>query len=299
MKSEHESLELIRRHIDGEASEADQKELQEQLRRDPTTRRLFARYANIDSTLGSGSIALKEPVLRAKPMRIAWLSWRPLAAAAAGIVFGMFCTSVVFGYVAQSRARSVTVLAEGFEDAEMPLDRDLPRRTEAWSGDFTRPHAGNERATPLEGSRLVTLPQTKGRRFSYAMRFVDLSTLPASEVSQNRQIEVSASFHGHELGVADLFQIRLAAFGGSLEEARAIWLSPQLDEKALLHVARTVTIPAGEGGWKKLHATMELPPGTTLLLVSLAAAVADNNVPKTPHYLDDVRIQLQTLRAAP
>jgi len=33
--------------------------------------------------------------------------------------------------------------------------------------------------------------------------------------------------------------------------------------------------------------------------VSLAAAVADNNVPKTPHYLDDVRIQLQTLRAAP
>lgn len=301
-----DSHDLIQRHMAGLLTEDEAAVLQTRLKADTELRRLYLHYMNLDVALEAqaGSRDRVIDLLRAAPLTEnkpagRWFAWRPLTAAAAGIVFGMFCTSVVFGYVAQSRARSVTVLAEGFEDAEMPLDRDLPRRTGAWSGDFTRPHAGNEIATPLEGSRLVTLPQTKGRRFSYAMRFVDLSTLPASEVSQNRQIEVSASFLGHEPGVADLFQIRLAAFGGSLEEARAIWLSPQLDEKALLHVARTVTIPAGEGGWKKLHATMELPPGTTLLLVSLAAAVADNNVPKTPHYLDDVRIQLQTLRAAP
>jgi hypothetical protein len=298
-----EELDLLHGYLNDTLGGVDFALLQSLLRGNVEGRRVLRSLSTVEVKLQHIAAAdavplqLMGPRETVKPTR--WLSWSPLTAAAAGLMIGLFSASLVFGYVAQSRARSVTMLAEGFEDAEMPLDRDLPRRTGAWSGDFTRPHAGNGSAKPLEGSRLVTLPPGKERKFSYAMRFFDLGMLPASETAQNRQIEVTASFHGHEPAVADLFQIRLAAFGGSLEEARAIWLSPQLNEKALLHVARTVTVPAGEGGWKKLHATIDLPPGATLLLVSLAAAVADNDVPKTPHYLDDVRIQLHTMKMDP
>lgn len=86
MKSDQEQLELIRRCIDCAASEEDRKALQERLRHDPAARRLYARYANIDATLGSGSIALK---VAESPQLQKWNGlrhWRPLAAAVAALV---------------------------------------------------------------------------------------------------------------------------------------------------------------------------------------------------------------------
>ena len=51
----------------------------------------------------------------AKPAR--WYSWRPATAAAAGIVFGMLCTSVLFGYVVQRAVQRfpLAVFDPGFE----------------------------------------------------------------------------------------------------------------------------------------------------------------------------------------
>ena len=89
MKSENESLELIRRYIDGTATEVDRQALQELLRWDPAMRRLYARYANLDATLGSGSLTLGPPASSMKPVQTQWLSWRPLTAAAAGLVVAL------------------------------------------------------------------------------------------------------------------------------------------------------------------------------------------------------------------
>jgi len=66
-----------------------------------------------------------------------WIAWRPLTAAAAGVVFGMFCTSMVFGFVVQHGVEKKTplaVFAPGFEDAQMPLARDFPARFGALGG---------------------------------------------------------------------------------------------------------------------------------------------------------------------
>lgn len=92
MKSEHDQLELIRRHMDGDATPVDHQTLQELLRTDPATRRLYARYANIDATLGSGCIALRSPVQPAKPARSIWVTWRPIMAAAAALILGFVLT---------------------------------------------------------------------------------------------------------------------------------------------------------------------------------------------------------------
>ena len=92
MKSEHDQLELIRRHMDGDATPADHQALQELLRTDPSIRSLYARYANIDATLGSGGIALRAPVQPAKPARSIWVTWRPVMAAAAALILGFVLT---------------------------------------------------------------------------------------------------------------------------------------------------------------------------------------------------------------
>ncbi|CAN5877640.1 hypothetical protein BH11VER1_BH11VER1_20340 [soil metagenome] len=90
MNSEHERLELIRRHMDGTASAEDLRALQEGLRSDPNFRRTFARYANVDAALGSGRLTLA-PVAEIKTIvsrqaSFTWLSWGPLTAAAAAML---------------------------------------------------------------------------------------------------------------------------------------------------------------------------------------------------------------------
>ena len=87
MNSDHERLELIRRHVDGTATAEDRQALQEGLRTDAAFRRQFARYANLDAALGSGRLAaapMAEPVVSPRGQAwMNWFSWRPLTAAAA------------------------------------------------------------------------------------------------------------------------------------------------------------------------------------------------------------------------
>lgn len=299
MKTEQEQLELIRRCIDGTASDDDRNAIQEQLRREPSVRRLYARYANIDVTLGSGGIALKETAAQPLRSKSTWLSWRPLTAAAAGIAIGMFCTSVVFGFVGQRQMRTQTLLSEGFEDPGMPVEHGLPQRAGVWSGDFAAPEVGNKRVQPAEGSRMVRLPQADKRRFSYAMRFIDAGQLPPPDGLKTRQIEVSAAFCSESSLLPEHYQIRMAAFAGTLAEARAVWLGGRIDEQALMHVARTISTEPGHHGWTSVCTGMEVPAQTNWVLVSLAAAVPDGEAAKTARYLDDVHIRVLTHEGRP
>lgn len=222
------------------------------------------------------------------------LTWRPLAAAAAGLVFGLFSASIVFGFVAPSRLHVLTLLKEGFEDAAMARDRGVPSRVEVWSGDLLAPQEAVGDVKPAEGVRMVTLPPVEKRKFSYAFRFVDLTKLPVTGMKQSRQIEVTAQFHSSERGMSDRFQIRLAAFAEEAAEAREIWVRDHVDEQALMHVVKTVKTKRGDDGWMAVRSVMDVPAEARVLLVSLASAAGDNDSLKTTHYLDDVQVRLIT-----
>ena len=81
--------------------------------------------------------------------------------------------------------------------------------------------------------------------------------------------------------------------------ARAIWFGGHLDEQALIHVAKTVKPHPDGRGWTTVRSVIDLPAGAKYLLISLAAGVADDNAPKTEHYLDDVQVQLITRESPP
>lgn len=294
-RTEHE-LELMRLYLEGVASLEETQELESLIVKDASVRQDFLRYTHLDSALAG--VRRSQPTLVA-PRRSVWLSWRPLTAAAAGIAIGMFCTSVVFGFVGQRQMRTQTLLSEGFEDPGMPVEHGLPQRAGVWSGDFAAPEVGNKRVQPAEGSRMVRLPQADKRRFSYAMRFIDAGQLPPPDGLKTRQIEVSAAFCSESSLLPEHYQIRMAAFAGTLAEARAVWLGGRIDEQALMHVARTISTEPGHHGWTSVCTGMEVPAQTNWVLVSLAAAVPDGEAAKTARYLDDVHIRVLTHEGRP
>lgn len=71
--------------------------------------------------------------------RTRWHAWRPLIAAAAGIVVGIFCPSVMFAYVAASLGKWTTfVLQESLDAKPAPLETGVPNGPGRWSGDYSQ-----------------------------------------------------------------------------------------------------------------------------------------------------------------
>ena len=136
-----DSHDLIQRYMAGLLTDDEAAVLQTRLKADTDLRRLYLHYMNLDVALEAqaGSRDRVIDLLRAAPLTQhkpagRWFSWRSLTAAAAGIVFGMLCTSVVFGFVGHHGVQKtpLAVLQPSFEDAQMPLARGFPPAASLW-----------------------------------------------------------------------------------------------------------------------------------------------------------------------
>ena len=110
--------------------------------------------------------------------------------------------------------------------------------------------------------------------------------------ADTRKVEVSASFHTPGEARPLHYQIRLAAFSQEPGEVRQIWNHESvLFDTVLQHVGRNVITGTDQPGWQTVQASMELPPGTRSVVISLAAGAANDEPPPGSHYLDDVRVR--------
>ena len=105
---------------------------------------------------------------------------------------------------------------------------------------------------------------------------------------------MDTSFFASNLDDSSVFQIRLAAFSQVPHEVRPIWNDSEvLFDQVLQHVGRNhITKPGQDSEWHKLGASIEIPPGTRSVVISLGAGMVDSNADKSNHYLDDVRVSL-------
>jgi hypothetical protein len=122
-RTEHE-LELMRRYLEGVASLEETQELEALIVKDASVRQDFLRYTHLDSALAGVRRSQPSVVV---PRRFVWLSWRPVAAAAA-LVIGAF---VFYSEISERLGHSAAVARFGQLDGCRWMDP----ATRALSGD--------------------------------------------------------------------------------------------------------------------------------------------------------------------
>lgn len=304
MNTNDPRFELIRRCRDGEASTEELAQLNYSLREDTDFRQAYVRYINVDVALSAVAKVLpmpEEPMTPSRPSRSAWLSWRPLTAAAAGIVFGMFCTSVVFGYVAQRAALMkkipLAVFDPGFEDVEPPLDDGLPKRVGQWGVDSAKLVPAENGVQPLEGEhmlRLEPIPREKQvkNHTSRVYQLLDLRAQPQEILAGDAEVQVTASFFVTRHDFNSRYLIRVIALDEPPETATTeFWSKTERDD--VVSVSQRYDRMPGDGGWQTCSLKIPLPRGAkTLVFILGAMPLEDASVQASVHYLDDVQVSL-------
>jgi hypothetical protein len=300
MKTNDSRFEIIRQSRDGNASSEELAQLEASLREDSDFREAYVRYMNLDVALGTVAKGAPRPSLTVLRQPTRWLSWRPVASAAAGIVFGMLCTSVVFGYVTQRsavRKMPLSVFDAGLEDAKQILNDGLPSQAGQWGIDNAKVVPAEGEITPLAGQhmlRLEPIPPEKNtkNRTSRIYQVIDLRSLPAPAMTNDTEVEVSASFCATNSDASSRYLIRAIALDEAPAHATKNFWSKVESDGVVSESQRFDSVP-GSAGWQTFSLTLRLPPGSkTLVLVLGAVPPEDPAQPASVHYLDEVQVSL-------
>jgi hypothetical protein len=292
---------LIQRYLSGTITDDEARSLEQQLTADPDLRDWYLDALNLDSALEataeSAQTALSLPVplsyraqSSARHGSARWLSWRPLTAAAAGIVFGMLCTSVVFGFVGQRGVEKKTPLAlvqPGFEDAQMLLAKGFPDDSARWGGDEARVVTAENGVQPKDGHHMLRLETTASGAPVLYPRLYQVIALPPS-TAELRDIEVSASFVTADPGSSPYYSIRVYAVTQVPELLGPDWFDDRNDVIAM--AARGMDNPPDSTGWQSFGLRVQVPDKARSLVVFFGVKNKETSPAKRPHYLDDVQV---------
>jgi anti-sigma factor RsiW len=238
--------------------------------------------------------------------RFPWLSWRPLTAAAAGIVFGMFCTSVVYGFVARQQAvreLPLPVFEAGFENPQMVIGEGEPRAVREWSGERASVVTAENGVTPVEGVRMsligqIVPGQPEKMPLARLYQMIDLRTVPVGTWDDEAEIKVEAAFCASDEGRQARFRIRAFALSETPEDVvKGFWSrvhsSLLQDDDLTVSSAQWFPVKAGEKGWHRFSLKLPLPRGMSTLVILFGAGHAVNSAERAnSYYLDDVRVTL-------
>lgn len=296
---------LIHRYISGTITNAEARLLEQQLKSDPALRDWYLDALNLDSALEataeSAQTALSLPVpLSQRALAPAsggaassrWLAWRPLAAAAAGIMFGMLCTSVVFGFVGQRHADKKTPLAvaqPSFEDAQMPLAKGFPPGPSLWTGDVAKVVPAENGVAPKDGRHMLRLETTAQGAPVLFPRLYQIIALPPSD-TELREIEVSACFASADPGSSPHYSIRAYAISQAPEQLGPDWFSRR--NEAIASAATGFDCPPVNSGWQSFGLRIKVPKLARSLVVFFGVKNQAKLPAKQPHYLDAVQASL-------
>jgi hypothetical protein len=293
MNTNDPRFEIIRQSRDGNASSEELKQLEANLREDPDFREAYLRYINLDVALGTVAKAAPCPSLTALPHRTRWFTWRPLTAAAAGIVFGMFCTSVVFGIVVQRGFEKKTPLAvfqSSFEDAQMPLAKGFPDGSAHWGGDEARAVMAESGIEAKEGKIMLRLEASPRGSPRVVYQVLDLTSLPLGSGGEMREIEITASFAAADADASVRYLLRAFAVLEAREHLDATWFDHRDD--AVASATRGLDVMPGVHGWQTMGLKIQVPRAARSLVLFFGVRTPDKTLPQAAHYLDDVQVSL-------
>ncbi len=285
--------ELIDLHLLGTISKDDAIELEAILASSRDAREDYRQRCNVDAALRQEAAGQAMPTRVTAPKPARWLTWRPLTAAAAGIVFGMFCTSVVFGFVVQRGLEKKTPLAvfqPSFEDAQMSLAKGFPDASAHWGGDEARVVMAENGIQAQEGKFMLRLEASLKGSPRIVYQVLDLTSLPSGSGGEMREIEISASFAAADAESAMRYIIRAFAVSEAREHLDAAWFDHR--DEAIASATRGLDVMPGSKGWQTMGLKIQVPRTARSLVLFFGVRTPDKTLPKAAHYLDDVQVSL-------
>lgn len=306
---------LISGHLQGTLTSREFAELEERLLHSAADRERFWEEAELHAMLHSslqGSLAVKaEP----KPKTGRAFLWRPLTAAAAGLVVGLFSASLVFGYMmprAVATASRIFSLAEGsFETAMGRMASGFPSEFGLWSGDsadvvgtaVVEAADGAHALRFVRAEREETLPNY-GAASCDVYQLVDLTALRTDADLGEATLELSVQFRDARESGGELvkFICRLYLFSGKPDSLHAEWPVSQKDALAG-GSGNFDSVGGAPSEWHRVTTKVLMPPGADFAVIHLLA-----HKPKNPtgteaafgeQFADDVQLTLKTQPTLP
>lgn len=306
-------LERLMRYQDGALDADEIAVLEREMMASPEKRRLFA-----EVQLHSMSIheRLRQEAYRpaSRPKRVVWipwLQWRPLAAAAAGLVLGLCSASVVWGYVSPVKAMPkpmmVPIVKGSFEGPDVAIADAFPSRPGQWGGDACRVTSVDGGITPVHGRQMLRLIGTSGRNTRGKptlsgdyYQIVDLRPFRAQFADGCADLRISAWFNAvKDTGDQDYTaRVEIQAFHGDPAS-----LHPEGDARSWLGreqiatAGRRILFDHDPATWQHAATRIELPVETDYVVVGIHVVPArpvQSSVPDAfpGHYVDFIRLAL-------
>jgi hypothetical protein len=319
MNPDDPAWQLIGSYLEGTATPEQIRQLDALLLKNAELRDAFLRYARIDAALaGRPARAAEQPLLselsweNTRKLRSSRFRLSPMAvAAAAGVVFGMFCSSMVWAYVVPMATRVATLLDESFESGSAPRAKGMPIEPGVWSGDLSeiageqlgvKPKTGNKMLRFLRSDFPEKVEQN-ANYYSDVYRLIDLRTYRHEFADGGAAVHLSAAFNAFAFSEAERYSCSVAihalgAPSGEDAENHGEW-AIYSNSLAMVRDRRT-ELDRNPSTWQRVHAELVLPQNTEFLMIRISV---DHKLPTQRratfdgHYLDDVKLTL--LRRAP
>ncbi|CAN5769753.1 hypothetical protein BH11VER1_BH11VER1_10390 [soil metagenome] len=297
---------IIDRHLLGTITREESIELEAVLKASREAREIFRQSCNIDAALRHEAA---NPETSTSPatdkIKQVWFSSR-LTSAAAGLIFGVFCTSMAWAVVGPYTYRAVALLQESFESGPAPLTSGLPVTVGQWSGDYTEVAGEQKGVNPASGVKMLRFlrgdyvgkPNPDGSYISDLYQLIDIRPYRQEIRDRDSLVHLSAKLNMTSFPMEERYDCSLGIYAlsaemvadgtahndielanGSLAMSRE-WL-PNLDHD-----------PAT---WQKVESELRLPSNTDFLLIHiemLHGGADRREITFAAHYLDDVRLTL-------
>jgi hypothetical protein len=302
-------------------------ELNALLRENSAARAVMARLlvdeqALIGRLRDDGILALLEPTASggeaAPEILPRWLSRRSLAAAAAGIALGMFCTSMLFAYVAPSIGKGIDLFRESFEAGPAPLVSGVPPAPEQWSGDYSETVPEQSGVKPAHGTKMVRLLRSDydGRltprpsRQGDLMRVVDVRPYLRGALDGEAVLTLSALFNAGSFPKSESYDGMVTVYAlGARTDLRGATEDTIREEALAFSLGVSSSLDRDAGTWQPASTRLLLPPGTEFVLLKVSfrrVAAQGESTSSLPdaitfpgHFVDDVRASLRIRSGEP
>ena len=265
--------ELLHRCADGVASPDEQAALAARLRDDAELRGRYLDLVNLDTALSAaGDVAEITAIEATKSVRRGWLN--PFAAAAAGLVIGLFGATAVWAVASGKSPRAVKVALSdaGFEAGAPIPSSSVPREPGQWTGDPCAIVEAQGRVQPREGRRMLKVlsASNTGDFVGSKNMAADLWQVIALPGRRPRTVRIRAWFNADTTKQAR-FALAAVAGNDAAASAKELW-DQRYNESAPLPFARTtMAVDHDPATWEAGELTLQVPQQARVLVIGIAA----------------------------